>query len=320
MYGILDLYGHSGVFLYCTNEMNFLFYTNISYTNETLRIHTGGINSSDYSYLLFGIFNDVSYKCTPSIIVGSLFFFIQNSTVVLSAVLILYRGSFFKPLVSLLNRVFFEAEQNIICLEDFMVIVSMYLSYTLYFGSIYIPVSVTSVFMFRFCKLIMFLFIAIVLAVPVYFIIQSGAMVFYYIKGSSNDNSIYVSAMNDTMGLVSTILRYSVQSIRWFLFFLFYFALQLFMYEIKYVLVFSDSFDCFINQYPTLLGGFNSNLGVYLVYAVVRVWFEIVDFIFVTVVQLSAFIVVLFWLLGFLFSTKLPSMFESSYMYNRANR
>lgn len=231
--------------------------------------------------------------------------------------LFMYKITLFKPLVVFFRKVIWETEQNLVSLEDFFIILAFYLAYILHFGSIFIPIMKVALFFFKFTKCLIFCFSAIVSFLPIYFIWQTGVFIFYYIKGSSNDNNVFVAALNDTMGLLSTLLRYLVQAIRWFLFFLFYFLLQLFLYEIKYILIFTDSYANGYQSNFGVFGGFDTNILVYVIYVVARILFEILDFVFVAVVQLSAFLVVLFWLLGFLFSNTIPSIFEFFYQEYR---
>lgn len=303
-------------FLYKNDYSSMLVSKDCSLTLDIILNSTYN-NTMGYTYLTM----------SNSIFFIKFFFFFSNYIVSLLSIFSIfiifffmnYKKKIFNPFIILFRKVIWETEQNLVSLEDFFIILSFYIAYVLHFGSLFIPIVKTASYFFKINKFLVIFFSILVGLLPLYFTIKAGTFIFYYIKGVSNDNNIYVSSMNDTMGLLSTLLRYIVQSVRWVLFFLFFFALQIFLYEINYSFIINDSFANGSQNSLSLFGGFNNNLFIYLSYVLFRVIFELLDFLFVAVVQLSAFLVVLFWLLGFLFSSQLPSIFESFFLVYRNN-
>jgi hypothetical protein len=261
-------------------------------------------DNSLYSIYTYIYGSDVSYNVFTQQIDnfgGYFFFFLTNYFVVFFSTTVLFLVSIFflkkkkvfKPFAVLLKKVQWEAEQNLMTVEDFYIVLLFYVFYLVNFGSLFVHQLQISYIFFFFSKLICFFFSILVMLLPIFFFKKTGIFMFFYIKGVSNDNNLYVSAVNDMMGKLSVVLRYSVQSIRWFLFFLFFFIFQIFLYEIKYFYMF-DSVLSNGTQFSYTIGGLNINIFIYILQTLFRVIFELVDFFFVMAVQLSAFIVVLF--------------------------
>ena len=298
-----------------SNSLNYTVSTTLNYGFLDIILNNVYSDSNSYKYV---VLENSSYTLGfKPLIMSVLVQLIKVYIFICLAVFTLFKLSFFKPLETFVNKVSLESEQNLFCFEDFTIIMGVYFVYIINFSSVYIPVASMHTLFFQAIKFTSMLLCILIAFLPTYFVWSAGIYVFYYIKGSSNDTNLVVGALNDFMGLLSTVLRYFVQSVRWVLFFLCYYALQLFFYEVKL----SDSSNNAVNFFNTnsmaTFSSFNSNSFMYLVYVMFRVWFELMDFFFVTLVQLSAFIVVLFWLLGFLFSTVLPNIFENSNFQNK---
>ena len=285
---------------------SYTYGTNVSSAAVSLK------QSSFFDSLYFVFFNHI----VVFLFLFVLFFIVFSIT---------YNRKVFKPFVVFFRKVVWESEQNLISLEDFFIVLSFYIAYVIHFGSLFIPVMKLAVFFYKVNKYLVYFFSVLVGFLPLYFTYQASIFIFYYLKGVSNDRNMYVMSVNDVMGKLSSLLRYLVQSIRWFLFFLFLFAFHIFLYEIKHTsfAIYTFSLNTVNTCDPnyTIFTGFNNNIIVYCMYTAFRVYLELLDFIFVAVVQLSAFLIVLFWLLGFLFSNQIPSIFEFFfYEYKKSSK
>lgn len=193
------------------------------------------------------------------------------------------------------SKIFSILEQDIFNLDDFNLIFfflfGTFITFLImFFKSINLTNLLSYVIHYSFCY---FLLSAIIL--PISLMFTYGLKFLLILKGSIKKPSILNNILEDSISILTFFIRFSLQIARWALIIITFFLLHEFYYETKI-----NSSE-FIN--------YNYNFFNYFI-LLIRNSLEFIDVLFIFSVQIIAFFSVLFWLLGFLFSTSISSIFE----------
>ena len=146
-----------------------------------------------------------------------------------------------------------------------------------------------------------FFLLSIIVQIPVFFFINNGIFIITNIKGSLKRENLFIVLIEDSSSVLTYLIRYFLQSIRWLLVLTSSFLINENFYETFSI------FNLFSNVSNSIYDSFTFKQ---MLVSLVKGSLEYLDLLFMISVQLGIFCVLLFWLLSFLFSTNIKNIFE----------
>lgn len=120
-----------------------------------------------------------------------------------------------------LNQFYFEHEHNVGDGEDLLMIISFVLSIVV-FNICYFYLKATNMEL----NIILLVVVIVFILIPFRIILSFGSSFINFIKGASTSNKFSLELFNDSMMLFVFLVRFSLQSIRIILVYIFYFSIH----------------------------------------------------------------------------------------------
>ena len=147
--------------------------------------------------------------------------------------------------------------------------------------------------------------ISVTLQLPLIFVLNIAIFFLLAVKGFSKKNKTFKVLVEDFFSVTTFYFRYLLQNIRWLLMSVPLFMLSefIFGFRLKKTFYFSQEIKCSTTCFNKLSTVLSKS---------VQTVIELLDFFFMHIVQISAFVVLNFWLFSFIFSTTLKNFYEKN--------